>query len=128
MKTLQEFVYEWATMQSDTIERKTFIITEGEAMTCKISVTRNGKPIDTKSVNVRIKERDNLVTEGGNLLLQRWMIHENRTIGTMNLQCMSYTGKVAKSKYVRTHTNFSNLQYLYFPLSYGPPPNTQIGR
>lgn len=100
LEPLQEFVHEWATMNSEIIERKTFVMKELERMPVKITVSKNGKLLDTKTSNLGIKERENLVTEGINLLLLRLLILERRTTSSMNLQALTYKGNVVRCKYV----------------------------
>lgn len=87
-------------MNSDTIERKTFLMKELDKVPGKITLIRNGKITDTKPFILGLKERDNLTTEGINLLLQRHMILEKRTTSSMTVQALSYTGKVVRAKYV----------------------------
>lgn len=100
MKPLQEFVHEWASINSNAIERKTLVMKEMDAMPCKITLLRNGQIVDTKQLNLGIKEQENLITEGINLLLQRLLILERRTTASMIVQSISYTGKVVRAKYV----------------------------
>lgn len=71
----------------------------------KITLLRNGKTVDTKPFSLGMKEMDNLITEGINLLLQRHMILEKRTTSSMTVQSLSYTGKVVRAKFVSVKRN-----------------------
>ncbi|CAL8095992.1 unnamed protein product [Orchesella dallaii] len=110
LKVHQELVHEWATLGENTLERKTFLINEGEIMPCKITMIKNGRTVDTKSVSLGFIEMESLVTEATNVILQRLLIQEKRTNGNMNLLSLSYTGKVVKAKYSELGSGWENVK------------------
>lgn len=100
---LQELDREWATLHDQVIERKTLLISNGLRMPCTIKMFHNGKLVEKKSFNVGVREREVLVTEATNILLHRLLIHDRRTLGSMLLQSISFTGKVVRAKYVSVY-------------------------
>jgi hypothetical protein len=101
MRPLQEYVYEWALAEEKLIERKTYVMREAGTIRVTTQLIKDGETVETNVSTLGRPQQINLVTEASHIILLRLIMLEKRMYGGMDLQTLTFQGKVVKNRYVR---------------------------